>query len=370
MNGSAAVLTINLGAIAENWRRLQIQYGSVPCGAVVKANAYGLGVERVGPVLWQAGCRTFFVALTQEALTLRQVLPNADIHVLGGMFTGDIEPYITHRLTPVLNSLHDVQIWREVCSKHDAALPCDLQFDTGMARLGLDRQEADRLRDNPSLLAGMNIDIVLSHLAAADDPQHPLNLEQLDRFRGCIPLCQARRASFANSSGSFIGSDFHFDLGRPGVALYGANPEHGKPNPMSQVVSLQGKILQVRHVDRPETVGYGAAYKVTAPSRIATVGVGYADGYLRSMSDAGFGVIGGYRAPVVGRVSMDLITLDVTAVPESIANPGTMIDLIGPDHTVDAVAEAAGTIAYEILTALGQRYTRNYVNDVAQGSNT
>ena len=370
MNGSAAVLTIDLNAIAENWRRLQAQLGAVPCGAVVKADAYGLGADRVGPVLWHAGCRTFFVALTQEAIDLRQVLPDANIHVLGGILTGDVEPLVTHQLTPVLNSLYDVEVWRKICAKHSIALPCDLQFDTGMARLGLDRQEIETLRANPAMLDDLNIDIVLSHLAAAEEFDHPLNHDQLMRFRSYVPLCQARRVSFANSAGTFFGPDFHFDLGRPGVALYGVNPTQGKPNPMAQVVSLQGKILQVRHVDRPETVGYGAHYEVRGPSRIATVGVGYADGFLRSLSNSGFGTIGEHRVPVAGRVSMDLITLDVTAVPDSIAIPGAMVDLIGPNNTVDAVAEAAGTIGYEILTSLGQRYSRTYINDAVRGQST
>lgn len=359
---SAAVLTIDLGAIAENWRRLQLKLNNVPCAAVVKADAYGLGADNVAPALWQAGCRTFCVALTEEAVDLRKVLPTANIHVLGGIWTGDIDALVEYSLTPVLNSLDDVHRWRSVCIQKQKALPCDVQFDTGMARLGLDRIEVSRLQSTPDLLSGLNIDVVLSHLACADDPDHPLNAEQRSRFDAYRKLCNAKRASFANSSGIFLGADYHFDLGRPGIALYGGNPTPQTNNPMAQTIKLQGKILQVRHVDHSETVGYGASYHVTGPTRVATVGVGYADGYLRSLSSSGFGTIGGHRIPVVGRISMDLITFDVTSVPETVTVPGALIDLIGTDEDADAVSDKAGTISYEILTSLGDRYARTYVN--------
>ncbi len=201
----------------------------------------------------------------------------------------------------------------------------------------------------------------MSHLACADEPDHPLNRRQVDTFRKILARLPGAKASFANSSGIFLGPDFHFDLARPGIAVYGGNPVPGTPNPMAQVVRLQGKILQVRAVDTPQTVGYGATHRFTGPARIATVAVGYADGFLRSLGNSGSGFVGDIEAPVVGRVSMDLITLDVTSVPEDQCAPGCSVDLIGPRTPIDTVGDAAGTISYEILTSLGPRYFRRYI---------
>jgi alanine racemase len=223
------------------------------------------------------------------------------------------------------------------------------------------------LCDAPERLQALTLDYLMSHLACADEPDHPLNREQWRAFSGAIAAVQQARGgapfktSFANSSGIFLGPDYHFDLARPGAALYGNAPQSGAPNPLAQVVRLQGKILQVRDVDTPGTVGYGATHRITGPGRIATVAAGYADGYPRSLSNKGTCSIGDFQVPVVGRVSMDLITLDVTAVPESLARPGVLVDLIGPRNTVDSVGDAAGTIGYEVLTRLGKRYHRVYV---------
>jgi alanine racemase len=357
----AAVLTIDLAAVAENWRRLNARLGDADCGGVVKADAYGLGAARVGPALWDAGCRTFFVALVEEGAALRAVLPEADIHVLGGLHTGPADLVFDAALTPVLNSLNDVRLWRSLCAARGVTPAADLHIDTGMARLGLDRTETARLMRDPDLLDGVGVDIVMTHLACAETPDHPLNGEQRDLFERACGSARARRASIANSAGVFLGPDFHADIVRPGIALYGSNPTPQAPNPMAQVVRLQGKILQVRRVDPPETVGYGASHRVDETRRIATVGVGYADGYLRSISSTGSCVVDGRRVPVVGRVSMDLITIDVSGVAEARAHPGALVDLIGAEWDVDAVADSADTIGYEILTSLGARYPRVYV---------
>lgn len=361
MSDLAACLTIDLGALANNWRQLNQRVGAAECGGVVKADAYGLGAERVGPALWAAGCRTFFVAVASEGQRLRATLPDADIHVLGGLHTGAEKTFFDAKLTPVLNSLSDAKAWRDACARRNTAKPADLHIDTGMARLGLDPAEAQQVADDPALLDGIDIDVVLTHLACAETPDDPLNRQQRERFNAARASVRARRASLANSSGIFLGADFHADLARPGVALYGANPTPGHPNPMTQVVRLQGKILQVRRVDPPGTVGYGATHRVEGSRRIATVGVGYADGYLRSISNAGYCGLGGQRVPVVGRVSMDLITIDVTDVAESDAHAGAFVDLIGPEWDIDAVAGTAGTIGYEVLTSLGARFDRVYV---------
>jgi alanine racemase len=226
-------------------------------------------------------------------------------------------------------------------------------------------EEVGRLLADTHRYRELDIDLLVSHLACADDPDHVLNRQQLEVFAVIWQKLHAvgigRRATLANSSGVFLGSEFHFDLARPGAALYGINPVPGRANPMRQVVRLQAKIRQVRVIDRPKTVGYGATYKATAPTRIGTVGVGYADGYLRSLSNRGVGFVQNYKVPIVGRVSMDLLTIDLSGVPEALAQPGELVDLIGPNNPVDDVAARAGTIGYEVLTSLGARYKYSYV---------
>lgn len=361
---AGAILTIDLEAIAENYRRLRARLGNTPCAAVVKANGYGLGIEKVAPVLAAAGARGFFVAQLDEAIRLRAVLsapcPDAEIYVLNGLMRGAEPEYLAHRLRPVLNSPDDLARWSARGRQRNKRLPAALHVDTGMCRLGLSPQELDALADDPSRLEAVGLALVMSHLACADEPSHPLNRRQRDDFAGACRRLPPAPASLANSSGIFLGADFHFDLGRPGVALYGINPTPGAPNPMRQVVFLQGKILQLRDVDAPQSVGYGASHRVTGPMRLATVGVGYADGYLRSLSSRGRAYIGGQEVAVVGRVSMDLITLDVTDVPDDLAKPGALIDLFHPEQGPDPLAAQAGTIGYELLTDLGRRYHRIY----------
>jgi alanine racemase len=360
---AGALLTIDLDAVAANWRLLQGRTEGALTAAVVKADAYGLGAERIAPVLAAAGCEVFFVALVNEGIALRAVLPGAEIHVLGGILPGSEEALAEHRLIPALNSLGDIERWSNFTTRRGAALLADLHIDTGMSRLGLDERELATVISDPGLLGGISLSIVLSHLACADDPDHPLNRQQLDAYRRALKSLPRARSSLANSSGIFLGPGFHFDLVRPGAALYGISPVTGDKksrNPMAQTVRLEGKILQVRDVDTPKTVGYGASYQVTAPARIATVAVGYADGYARSLSNTGGAYFGDIRAPVVGRVSMDLITLDVSHVPRRLVHPGAAADLIGSHYTVDDMARDAGTIGYEILTRLGGRYHRSY----------
>ena len=369
----AAVLTIDLDAIRANWRRLAERVQPAQCAAVVKADAYGLGAGRVGPALARAGCRHFFVAQLAEGAALRQALrdkpSNTTIYVLNGLLETDRLSFEVHGLVPCLNDLGQIERWSQLAKRRGAMLPAAVQIDTGMNRLGLPRAELEKLIDAPERLAGIDLRLIVSHLACADEPDHPMNRIQLDRFKRAVTRLPHARVSLAASSGIFLGGDFTFDLVRPGVALYGANPTSGNPNPMAQVVRLQGKILQVRDVDRGEAVGYGASHRFTRPRLIATVGVGYADGFLRSSSNRGSAVLGGVAAPIVGRVSMDLITIDVSDAPEELARPGAMVDLIGASdgkgRSLEDVAEAAGTIPYEILTSLGSRYERRYLGGIA-----
>ena len=359
---AGAILTIDLGALADNYRRLCSELNGVPCAAVVKADGYGLGLTRVAPALFRAGARSFFVAQLGEAIALRGALPEAaKIFVLNGLAAGPAAEFQAQRVVPVLNTLGEVADWRAAARRAEHRLAAALHIDTGMSRLGLPAGELDTLAAEPERFEGIELGHVISHLACADAPEHPLNAAQLAEFRAARARLPAAPASFANSSGIFLGADYHFDLGRPGVALYGINPTPGRPNPMRQVVRLQGKILQVREIDAPRTVGYGATHRAAGPTRVATVAVGYADGYLRSLSNRGSAWLGNQRVPVVGRVSMDLITLDVTGTAPDSAHPGALVDLIGPELAADDVAAAAGTIGYEILTALGQRYHRVYL---------
>ncbi len=363
---ATTVLTVDLDAVVANWRLLRQRAGTAICAAVVKADAYGLGATAVAPALAAAGCQVFYVATVDEGVTLRAALgdgwPDAEIHVLGGLPADAGAAYVEHRLIATLNSLYDVDRWLVFQATQNTALPANLHIDTGMCRLGLPPDELDRLIEDRQRLSQLALRGLISHLACADIPGHPLNRMQLERFHAARTHLPGPTASLANSSGIFLGSPYCFDSVRPGSALFGINPTPESPNPMAQVLRLQGKILQVRNVDTPQTVGYGATHRCAGPARLATVGVGYADGYPRSLSNSGSAYIGDVRVPIVGRVSMDLITLDVTAAAESLARPGMTVDLIGPHNPVDSVAQTAGTIGYEILTSLGSRYRRTYLS--------
>ncbi len=355
---AGAVLTIDLDAVTANYMTLKQHLGDVECAAVVKADAYGLSSEKVGPALADAGCNVFFVAHVNEAIRLRRVLPECEVHVLHGVTPGSEDTFIEFNLIPMLGSLEDIERWRQYCGEQPR--PCDIHLDTGMLRLGLPPGEQKVLCDDLSLIEGMDIRLIASHLASADDPKATQNIDQLSAFqklRGAIP---AGRASFCNSSGIFLGSDYHFDLARPGVALYGINPTPSKPNPMKSVVSLRARIVQVRDASASDTVGYSATHILTKPARVATIAIGYADGIPRSLSNNSCVYIGNHRIPIIGCVSMDLITLEVSDVPKHLAAPGQWVELIGPHHTVDDMADDAGTIGYEILTSLGRRYHRVY----------
>ena len=358
---AGAILSIDLDALAENYGILAGQAArGVGCAAVVKADAYGLGVERVAPVLLAAGCRQFFVAQLEEGIRLRGLLPEAEVHVLGGLLPGLESDFEAHGLTPTLNSLGEIEIWARHARRQEQSLAADLHVDTGMRRLGLPPDELDRLAGEPERLAGIDVALLISHLACAEQRDHALNAGQLADFHQARDRLPPAPASFANSSGIFLGPDYHFDLLRPGVALYGANPTPDRETPMRPVVRLQGRIWQVRDARPGETVGYGATYEVTEPTRIATLALGYGDGHPRALGSRGEVFVGGQAAPVIGRISMDSTTIDVSGLPEGQVRPGTLVDVIGPNNPIDAVAASAGTVAYELLTNLGRRYHRTY----------
>ncbi|MFI4948622.1 MAG: alanine racemase [Alphaproteobacteria bacterium] len=361
---AGAVLDIDLAGIVENWRLLARQADPALCAAVVKANGYGLGAVPVARALLAAGCRMFFVATLDEGIALRAGLGGApEIAVFNGPLPGTAADFTAHALIPVLNEPGQIAEWAALalCVLRDAPLPGQaaaiLHVDTGMARLGLDACEFAAVVANPPPFAWR---AVISHIACADRPDHPLNERQRARFAAAVAQLPGVPASLAASSGIFLGPSYHFDLVRPGAALFGVNPVPGRPNPLRQIVRLRAKIVQVRQIDRGQSVGYGAAHVMKTPGRAATVAVGYGDGWLRSLSHRGCGYLAGARVPLLGRVSMDLVTFDVSAVAPELAHPGAMIELLGAQYGVDDAAADAGTIGYEILCALGSRYHRVY----------
>lgn len=361
---AGAVLSIDLRKIVANWQLLRARVAPAQCAAVVKADAYGLGNAQVAPALLDAGCKVFFVATIDEGIALQQTLRDSEaariVHVLNGIMPATETDLAENALRPVLNSLGEIDAWAALARRHGRPLPAALHVDTGMSRLGLTAEDLNVLADDPSRLDGIRVTLVMSHLACADDPEQQLNVHQLAMFSAARVRLPSAASSLANSSGIFLGADFWGDLVRPGAALYGIAPVPGQPNPMQAVVRLHGRIVQVREIDTGSTVGYGATHQAAGRERIATVAVGYADGFLRSLSNRGSGYIGSRRVPLVGRVSMDLITFDVSDIPPSTISPGDMVELIGPHHSVDAIASEAGTIGYEILTSLGARYARVY----------
>ena len=328
----------------------------------MKADGYGTGISPTGKALARAGCRVFFVATIDEGVSLRAAigaLPR--IFVLNGLMGGGtVKAFVEYRLTPVLNTPGDIVAWAEH-GRASGGASAILALDTGMRRLGLSPAEARTIAVDAGALEGIAVDYVMSHLACAEDADHPMNRQQRELFDELRTELPPAPASLANSGGVFLGPDFHYDLCRPGAALYGVSRSTGAPKNMKQVIGLKGKILQVRVVDSESTVGYGATQSVPAGSRLATVAAGYADGYLRSLGNHGHGYAAGVKVPVVGRVSMDLIPFDISAVPPQAIGTGDDIDMICEQHTIDDLAEEAGTIGYEILTALGRRYARHYI---------
>ena len=357
------LLTIDLRAIADNYLTLcqRLDAGS-HCGAVVKANAYGLGMEEVTPVLYRRGCREFFVATQAEGERLRQLLGGGvTIVVLTGVRPGCESACARADLVPTLFTLQQLRNW----VKHCGRAPCALKVDSGMTRLGMTAEEFDQLLAEPALLGAMDLRLLLSHLACADQPQHPQNAAQLNRFRSAAKRLRAHcpqvRLSLSNSSGIFLGDEYHFDIVRPGSALYGVNPVPGSPNPMRAVVALSLPVIQKRRVSSDCSVGYGATQSVAAGSWLAVARGGYADGILRAQGGRGCGWACGRRLPMVGRVSMDTTVFDICALGEAERDGLENIELLNREITVDEVGNYAGTIGYEVLTNLGHRFARHYL---------
>jgi alanine racemase len=361
---ATGVLTVDLDAICANWRKLEKTAVPAECAAVIKADAYGCGLDPVARALALAGCKTFFVATLDEARAARAALPSAALYVLGGFIQNTGESYAKIDARPVIGDLNELAEWDVFCRRSGWAGGAAIHIDTGMNRLGLTRVEAQGLI--PRINAGDHgITLVMSHLACAESLNHPLNSRQLASFREIAGVFSGVPASLSNSSGIFLGAPFQFDLVRPGAALYGVNPTPEADNPMQAVVELKARVMQIRDVERGESVGYGATWTARRPTRLAIVSAGYADGYLRagSSNDGTRGadvMVAGKRCPVAGRISMDLMAVDITDIEKNAVRRGHMVTLIGDGITIDELAHHFGTIGYEVLTSLGPRYARVY----------
>ncbi|MDX8478378.1 alanine racemase [Mesorhizobium sp. VK24D] len=355
---AGAILTIDLGAIRENYRRLKARLAGVRCAGVLKADGYGLGAAPVAAALIKEGCDIFFVALLGEGIALRKsVGPGSDIFVLNGLPPGSESEAVAAALHPVVNSAAQLKAWRETARASGRTLQAAIQVDSGMSRLGMPPAEVEAL--SKEAFDGIDIRYVMSHLACADETRNPANEEQRLAFERLRRMLPAAPASLANSSGIFLGAPYHYDLARPGAALYGINPTPGEANPMLPVVRLQAKVAQTRSVGEGAGVGYGHTYHARGPLRLATISFGYADGWHRRAASAAW--FEGMRLPFVGRVSMDSIVLDISALAAGRLGEGDLVELIGPSQSVDDAAGHAGTIGYEILTSLGARFHRRYI---------
>ncbi len=364
-------VTVDLGALADNWRDMAKRSGKARASAVVKADAYGMGIEDCGSTLYHTGARDFFVATVAEGVTLRPHAPEARIFVLSGIWPGQEAQVFNSDLVPVVASEEQLSFWMGLLAERGDH-PFALHVDTGFNRLGLPLDDALFLADDVTRPASFDPVLMLSHLACADTPSSPMNKAQLESFRQVSAAFEGIESSLSASAGIFLGPDYHFDLTRPGIALYGGEAVNDMANPMRPVAKAEARILQIREAGEGQTVSYGGTLRLKRASRLAIASVGYADGYHRSLSGSGiplrdmgnggaYGFINGYEVPVAGRVTMDLTIFDVTDVPANAIRAGDYIELFGPNVPVDEVARAAGTIGYEMLTGLGLRYERQYL---------
>lgn len=361
LDGASGRLTIDLGALARNYEKLSAKVAPARTAAVVKADAYGLGADKVGTKLYGHGCRHFFVAQFIEALRLRPLLPrDAQVFVLNGLQPGNEIACAKGNIVPVINSLNQLRQWAVVAEHLKRRLPAVLQFDTGMSRLGVPPEERAALAELVKTCGMIEILFIMSHLASADDPNSKQNGDQLAEMDKIAEEFPEFNVCFANSGGIFLGAAYHGVLARPGIALYGVAPMADLPNPMEPVVRLDVAVVQTRTVPAGARVGYSGAHVTVGETRLATIAAGYADGIPRSLSGRGSVFCDGIRLPIVGRVSMDSITIDITALPEDALKLGSMVEVIGPNQALEDIARDAGTIAYDILTGLGDRYLRRY----------
>ncbi len=360
LDPNTARLTVDLSALKTNFLLLNEMTGDARLAAVVKADGYGLGAARLAPPLVEAGCDLFFVARAHEGAALRDAGISQDIFILDGLAVAEPEQLHRYNLTPCLNRLAEIERWGAYAQAQGIKLSAAVHFDTGISRLAMPLAEFETMAGDPSCLNGIDVAFWMSHLACADAPSHPQNAKQLNRFKAALARLPAAKACLANSGGIFLGKDYHFDVCRTGIALFGCRPGKLKSERLSAVVLAEARVLQVRDIPAGTTVGYGATWEAKRPSRIATMGLGYADGYPRhlgGLADVGFK---GQRAPIIGRISMDLLMADLTDLPPDLVSAGDWAEIMGETVRAEELAAMAGTIPYEMLTSLGRRYRRQY----------
>ena len=367
---ATGLLTIDLSQIARNWQALAALVAPAECGAVVKANAYGLGADHIIPALVNAGCKTFFIATPDEAIEARRLAPDATIFALDGLMPGAGETLAAYSVIPVLSSLPEVYEWRDLAKARGEKLAAALHIDSGLNRLGLSLSDVRALADDPKSLNAFDVRLAVSHLASADDPLDPKNEQQRAAFDTLRALLPKARASLAASDGLMLGAPYHYDLVRPGYAIYGGQAFKGGATPVRPALTAAARILQIRKVAEGETVGYAGRWQAPRKSKIAIIAAGYADGFSRAASSTwdelgGAVRINGEFALIAGRVSMDLITADITDFKVSVER-GDLAEIIGPGLTIEEAGQRAGTIGYEVLTSLSRRFHRVYVEDETQ----
>lgn len=358
------VLNINLKSIKNNYKKIKKKVNSnCIVAATVKANAYGLGIKKIVPKLYRSGCRYFFVATTNEALEVRKVNKSISIFILNGLVTSDLSIIHKYNLIPIINNLSELKRIEKYQVKIKKSLKIAIHFDTGMSRLGLDKNETKLILENKEKYINFsNVVLVMSHLACADTPSKKKNSYQLENFCKIIKYFPNTKHSLANSAGILLGKKYHFDMVRPGISLYGGNPLKDSKNIYDNVINLKAKIIQVRNISKNDTIGYGATFKAKKNMIIGTVPLGYADGFSRLFSNNFEGYIGHQKISIVGRVSMDLITFDVTNVKGISKNKNVYVDIIGNKNNINNICKRISTIPYEVLTKLGKRYNRTYTS--------
>ena len=362
-SGASARLTIDLQAVQDNWLKLASLGEGATCGAVVKANGYGLGCEAVMQALFEVGCRIFFVATIAEGEAARKAFPSAQLYVFDGVITGGVERLISAQLEPVIGSLEELEDWLASGYQDKGKLKAALHFDTGMNRLGFSSTEAEKIA---AKIQGYAPSLIMSHFISSQIQGSPLNKQQISSFNQICQSFPGVAASMANSSAIFMQEKPFYDVLRPGYALYGGNPTPFAPNPMRNALKLEARILKIRDLAPGETVGYDALWTAQRPSRIATLGIGYADGVHISASAGntqigGEAYVAGVFCPFIGRVSMDYIIIDITNTPHNLLKRGDWVELLGESITIDDLAKRSGVIGYEVLTRLGTRYVRRYL---------
>ena len=361
---SNSFLEINIDSIIHNYQLINNKVGNTECAAVLKADAYGMVASVVAKALDKVGCSTFFVATIDEGIELRACFSKNEnqIAVLSGLLEGSEDIFYSNKLTPVLNDTEQIKKWAVYNKQKKISAPSILHIDTGMNRLGLTINELYDIIKNPTELKELHVEWIMSHLACGDQPRDIMNEKQLSVFLNAKKEFPNVKASLANSAGVFLGQSYHLDMVRPGIALYGSGSGSIPSKPLKQVIKLYSRILQIRTLSTGASVGYGASYRVSEATRVATVGLGYADGYLRSLSNCSWVFFNGLRLPVIGRISMDYITIDITQIASEKIKTGDFIEIIGDKFTLDDLATVANTVPHELLTRLGTRHHRIYIN--------